>query len=211
MKPAARPLPLLFLVAACCATAAGLADPPLAQLARWRNALRETVAAEPVVAPCPATNPACPRLHALRADACLGEALAARAPLAACPGSRSAPLLDCAAEGYAAALAATAPSAPMLRAGMAQALLCRAELDEPVRAANRAAAAADAAAGAPPGLAALHGARAALLLARVGPAAGRCAEARRARDLAAAAPAEHRARLGADALLHLRTCEAPPR
>ena len=63
----------------------------------------------------------------------------------------------------------------------------------------------------PPELAALHGARAALLLARLGPAPGRCAEARRALDLSAAAPAEHRARIGADALLHLRTCEAPPR
>ncbi len=66
-------------------------------------------------------------------------------------------------------------------------------------------------AGAPPELAALHGARAALVLARVGTAPRRCAAARRALGLSAAAPAEHRARLGADALVHLRTCEAPPR
>jgi hypothetical protein len=211
MRPSARPLLPLVLVAAGCATVAGLADPPLAQLARWRDTPRDSVAAEPVVAPCPAANPACPRLHALRAEACLGEALAARAPQAACPPSRTAPLLDCAADGYAAALSANAPNAPVLRSGMAQALLCRAELDDPTRAATRAATAAEAAAGAPPELAALHGARAALLLARLGPAPRRCAEARRALDLSAAAPVEHSARLSADALLHLRTCEAPPR
>jgi hypothetical protein len=210
---ALRPLPLLVLLAGC-AAAAGLADGPLAQLARWRNAPRAAVAAEPVVAPCPAANPACPRLHARRAEACLAEALASRAPGAACPASRSAPLLDCAAEGYAAALAAGATGAPpALRAGLSQALLCRAELDAPAAAAaSRAAAAVEAAAtGAPPELAALHGARAALLLARIGPAAARCAEARRALALSASAPAEHRARLRADALLHLRTCEAPSR
>ena len=212
MRPATtRPILPLALVVAGCATAAGLADPPLAQLARWRETPRDAIAAEPVVAPCPAANPACPRLHALRAEACLGEALAARAPRAACPPSRTAPLLDCASEAYAAALAANAPSAPTLRAGLAQALLCRAEFDDPARATTRATAAAEAAAGAPPELAALHGARAALLLARLGPAPGRCIEARRALDLSAAAPAEHRARIGADALLHLRTCEAPPR
>jgi hypothetical protein len=213
MRNAARPVVPLLLLAAGCATVAGIADPPLAQLARWRDAApRASIAAEPVVAPCPAANPACPRLHALRAEACLGEALAIRAPGAACPASRSAPLLDCAAESYAAALAAKAPGAPVLRAGLAQALLCRAELDPPAVAATRAVAAAEAAAGvAPPDLAALHGARAALLLARVGPAPGHCAAARRALDLSAAAPAEHRARLGTDALLHLRTCEAPSR
>ncbi len=220
--------PLLFLVAGC-AAAAGLADPPLAQLARWRNAAPDAIAAEPVVAPCPAGNPACRGLHALRAEACLGQALAARAPGAACPASRSAPLLDCAAEGYAAALAASAGTpagastkapagappdaaagAPTLRAGLAQALLCRAELDAPATAAPRAAAAA--AEGAPPDVAALHGTRAALVLARVGPAASqRCAAARRALGLglAAGAPSEHRAGLRADALLHLGPCEAP--
>jgi hypothetical protein len=250
--------PLLFLAAAGCAAATGLADPPLAQLARWRTAGQNAIAAEPVVAPCPAGHPACPRLHALRVGACLGRALAARAPGAACPASRAAPLLDCAAESYAAALAATASESaavpalraanaaasadldalstdgegrvrvradatdaparvgrsadgPALRAGLAQALLCRAELDTPDPAARHAAAAAaEAAAGAPPGLAALHRARAVLLLARVGPAPGRCAAARRALDLAASAPAEHRARLRADAaLLHPRTCEPP--
>ena len=76
MKPAAPLLPLLLLTAAGCAVvgctvAAGLADPPLAQLARWRTAAPETIAAEPVVEPCPASNSACPRLHALRAEACL--------------------------------------------------------------------------------------------------------------------------------------------
>jgi hypothetical protein len=242
LKPAA--FPLLFLAAtAGCTAAAGLADPPLAQLARWRNAAPEAVATEPVAVPCPAANPACPRLHALRAEACLGQALALRAPGAACPPSRAATLLDCATGSYAAALAARfsaatgapAPAAsfpgtpalaamplagagdaasadaPALHAGLAQALLCRAELDEPATAATRAAAAAEAAKGAPPDLAALHGARAALSLARVGPSPLRCAAARRALGLSAAAPPEHRARLGADALLHLRTCDGPAR
>jgi hypothetical protein len=217
VKGAAPLFPLLLL--AGCAVAARLSDPPLAQLARWRSAAPETIAAEPVVAPCPAANPACPRLHALRAEACLGRALATRAPGAACPPSRAAPLLDCAAESYAAALAAPTSSSesaatarPTLRAGLAQALLCRAELDEPARAVAHAAAAADAAEGAAPPLAALHGARAALLLARLGPAEQRCPAARRAHALAATAPAKHRARLGADAALHLlRFCEAPPR
>ncbi|WP_343896394.1 hypothetical protein, partial [Craurococcus roseus] len=59
-------------------------------------------------------------------------------------------------------------------------------------------------------LAALLGARAALLLARVGPAEGRCTAIRRALALSAAAPSEHRARLETDAaLLHPRTCEPP--
>lgn len=207
----ARPLIPVLLTVAGCAAAAGLADPPLAQLARWRSTVPEAIAAEPVVAPCPASNPACSRLHALRAEACLGRALATRTPGAACPASGAAPLLDCAAEGYSGALAAGASDAPAVRAGLAQALLCRAELDEPSTAAARAIAAGEAAIGAKPGLAALHGARAALLLARVRPAAERCAAARRALDLSAAAPAEHCARLGADALLHLRTCEALPR
>jgi hypothetical protein len=235
VKPAAPLFPLLLAAAAAagCAVAAGVADPPLAQLARWRTAGRDAIAAEPIVAPCPDDHPACPRLHALRAEACLGRALADRAPGAACPASRAAPLLDCAAEGYAAALAspgaapptpatlaspsaaaAAAAAAPAaLRAGLAQALLCRAELDAPEpAAARRAAAAAEAAEGAPPALAALHGARAALLLVRVGPVSGRCAAARRALELSAAAPDAHRARLRADAdaaLLHLRTCEPP--
>lgn len=210
MKPAASPL-FLFAAVAGCAVAAGLADPPLAQLARWRSAGPEAIAAEPVVVPCPAGDPACSRLHALRAEACLGRALAARAPGAACPASRAASLLDCAAENYAAALARPeAAGVPALRAGLAQALLCRAELDAPDSAAGRATAAAVAAEGAPPALAALHGARAALLLARVGPAEGRCAAIRRALALSAAVPAEHRARLETDAaLLHPRTCEPP--
>ena len=95
---APAPLVPLLLLAGC--AAAGFADRPLAQLARWRDAGTEAIAAEPVVAPCPAANPACPRLHALRAEACLGRALATRAPGAACPASRAAPLLDCAAEHY---------------------------------------------------------------------------------------------------------------
>jgi len=148
VRAAAAPLPALLLVA-------GLADPLLAQLARWRNAAPGSVAAEPVVPPCPAADPACARLHAPRAKACLGQALAAGVPGAA----------------------------PVLRTGRAQALLCRAELDGPGAVASRAA----------------------------GDLSERCAAARRALGLSAAAPAGHRARRRADALLHLRTCEAPAR
>lgn len=190
--PAAATL-LLPLLLAGCATAAALADPPLAQLARWRGADRARIAAEPVAAPCPAENPACPRLHALRAEACLGEALAARAPGAACPASAAAALLGCAAEHYASALGRERP------AGAARST------------ASAGPAGVEAAENAPPEPSALHGARAALLLARLGPAPRRCHAARRAPALSAAAPAAHRARLRADAILHLRTCEAPPR
>lgn len=208
MRAAAAPLAVLVAVAGC-AFAARLADAPLAQLARWRDAAPEAIAAEPVIAPCPRENPACARLHALRAEACLARALAGRAPGAACPASRATPLLDCAAEGYAAALAADAPDAPALRAGLAQSLLCRAEFGASARAALGAAAAADAARGAPLELAALHGARAALLLARLAAdSSERCAAAQRALGLSSQASAEHRARLRADALLQLRTCEA---
>lgn len=207
MRPAAAAPLLLLAAAAGCATAAGLADPPLAQLARWRATGPEAIAAEPVVAPCPAGNPACPRLHALRAEACLGQALARRAPGAACPASRAAPLLDCAAEGYAAALAAGAAGAPVLRAGQAQALLCRAELDEPAAALLRARAAAEAAAGAPPGLAALHGARAALLLARIGADLSESRTAAgRAGDLSESCKAADRA--GTPSSLRGATCAA---
>lgn len=209
MKPAAPLLPLLLTAAGCavvgCTVAAGLADPPVAQLARWRTAAPETIAAEPVVGPCPRSNPACLRLHVLRAEACLGRALASRAPGAACPASRAAPLLDCATENYSAALAApAAPDAPTLRNGLAQSLLCRAELDPSETATHRALAAAEAARGAPPDLSALHTAHAALLLARIGPAAERRAAASRALDLSKSTPNEHRARLRADAEALLR-------
>lgn len=129
-----RPLLVLPLLAGCTLAASQL-DPPLAQLARWRDATPAAIAAEPVVAPCPAGNPACPRLHARRAEACLSLAMAARAPGATCPGPAERPRLDCAAAGYTAA-----PDAA-LAGNAAQALLCRAELQAPAAALADAAAA----------------------------------------------------------------------
>ena len=198
---------LLFLASllAGCTLAADLADPPLAQLARWRDADRATIAAQPVVTPCPADNPACPRLHALRAEACLSLALEARAPGAACPGPAQAPQLDCAAEGYGAALAAGAEGAAVLQAGLAQALLCRAELDPHAIAAPRAARAAAAARQAPSPRDALYGAWAALIAARPGAGSdpARCRAAREAMTLAHRAGPPMQDRLLADAAMQL--------
>lgn len=207
---------LLFLapLLAGCALAADLTDPPLAQLARWRETNRATIAAQPVVSPCPATNPACPRLHALRAEACLSLALEARAPGAACPGAAQAPHLDCAAEHYAAAVTAGAEGKVVLQAGLAQSLLCRAELDPPAIAATRAVRAAVAARQALPPRDALYGAWAALIAAR--PGAGtdpaRCHAAREAMALARRATPPMQDRLLADAATQLRQipgCEDP--
>jgi len=199
---------LLFLtpLLAGCTLAADLVDPPLAQLARWREADRAAIAAQPVVSPCPTANPACRRLHAMRAEACLSLALEARAPGAACPGPAQATRLDCAAEGYAAALATGAEGASVLQAGLAQSLLCRAELDPPALAASRATRAADAARQAPPPRDALYGAWAALIAARPGAGAdpARCRAAREALALARRATPPMQDRLLADAAMQLR-------
>lgn len=170
-----RAAPLLLALAGCAAVAT-VADPPLAQLDRWRGAAPAAIAAEPVVAPCPRDNPACARLHALRAEACMGLAMGARAPGAACPGSPA--HLACAAEGYAAARAMR--DAPALAAGEAQARLCLAELSAPAAGAAIAAQALAASRAAPPDRAPALAARAALILARPGaaPDAARCAAAR---------------------------------
>lgn len=120
---------LLLLLLTGCAPLAAVLDPPLAQLARWQEnpALAATETVE-----CPDGHPACPQLHARRADACMARAMAARAPQAACPGLSARGELDCAIAAYHAARAAN-PS-PALAAGHAQALICAGYLStEPAR------------------------------------------------------------------------------
>ena len=95
---------LAFPLLAGCAFTAAQVDPPLGQLARWRDAAPAVLAAEPVVTPCPADNPACATLHLVRAEACMGVAMAARAPGATCPTLAEAPHLACAGADYAAAV-----------------------------------------------------------------------------------------------------------
>ncbi len=194
----------LLLLLAGCAPVAALLDPPLAQLARWEQAAPATIAAEPIA--CPAGHPACARLHARRAEACMGLAMAARAPGAACPGTRE--HLPCAAESYAAARAIT-PN-PALAAGEAQARLCLAEFLAPAEAAREVAQAAPAIAAAPPARAPLLGARAALIAARPGAGsdAQRCAATRAGLRVAPAGSREAR-----DLALRLATlpdCGATP-
>ena len=121
-----RPAFLLMSLAGC-APLAMLLDPPLGQLARWRET-PALAAGQPVITPCPDANPACPQLHASRAEACMAAAMAARAPGAACPGSAARPMLDCAAQAYAAARR-TNPH-PAMAAGQAQALICAANLSD---------------------------------------------------------------------------------
>ena len=153
-----RILPILVL--AGCAPLAAAIDPPIAQLARWQRSPPATIAAEPVA--CSEGHEACPRLHLLRAEACMGLAMAARAPGAACPALRD--HLPCAAQSYAAARA-LAPE-PRLAAGEAQARLCLAELSGPTEGALEAARAAPAISAAEGW--GIFGARAALIAARPG-------------------------------------------
>jgi len=122
MRPA-----LLLLSLAGCAPLAMVLDPPLGQLTRWRET-PSLAAEQPVITPCPNANPACPKLHASRAEACMAAAMAARAPGAACPGSAARPMLDCAAQSYAAARRSNPH--PALAAGQAQALICAANLSD---------------------------------------------------------------------------------
>lgn len=191
----------LLLLLAGCAPVAALLDPPLAQLARWEGATPEAIAVEPVA--CPAGHPACARLHTRRAEACMSLAMAARAPGAACPGTRD--HLPCAAEAYAAARALT-PS-PALATGEAQARLCLAEFLAPAEAAQEVARAAPAiAAAGNPRL----GARAALIAARpgAGTEAERCVATRA--GLAVAPPASREARDLALRLATIPACGATP-
>ena len=176
----------ILLLLGGCAPIAALIDPPLAQLSRWEGATLAEIAAEPVA--CPAGHAACGPLHLRRAEACMGLAMAARAPGAACPAARD--HLPCAAQSYAAARA-TAPD-PRLAAGEAQARLCLAELLPPAEGAREAALAATAAAAAPPERRDLLASRAALVAARpgAGTVSQRCAAAQAGLRLAAPASRE---------------------
>jgi hypothetical protein len=188
------------LLAGCAFTAAQL-DPPLGQLARWRGADAALLAAEPVVAPCPADHPACASLHLLRAEACMGLAMAARAPGATCPTLAEAPHLACAGAGYAAAVRLGAQPAALLAGHGAQALLCRAEVQAPAEALSSAGAAMTLAAQAEPGRAAALGAWGATLRARLSAGAARCDAVHQAQALAATLPAEAQGRVLADLAL----------
>lgn len=172
--------PIFILLLAGCAPMAQLIDPPLAQLSRWEGAAPAEIAAEPVA--CPAGHAACAPLHRRRAEACMGLAMTARAPGAACPAMRD--HLPCAAQSYAAARALTPD--PRLAAGEAQARLCLAELLAPTEGAREAALAAPAITAAPADRRPLLAARAALIAARpgAGTTSQRCAAAQAGQRLA---------------------------
>lgn len=132
------------LLAGACQQLGRMVDPDVAQLERYQTARAEgqlrAIADEPVVASCAPDRPACGRLHAIRAEACLTLAMADRAPGAVCPAASSAARDDlaCAAEAYAAAMAATAAGFTAAdevahRRGRVQALYCRAEFDTVAR------------------------------------------------------------------------------
>ncbi|UPY36589.1 hypothetical protein [Sediminicoccus sp. KRV36] len=194
---------LLLLLAGCTPMAAML-DPPLAQLARWEAASAAAIAGEPVA--CPPGHAACARLHARRAEACMGLAMSSRAPGAACPATPQ--HLPCAIEAYATARALTPD--PALAAGEAQARLCLAEWLAPADGLQEVARAAPAIAAAPPQRAPLLAARAALIAARPGaaPDAQRCAATRA--GLGAAPPASREAHDLARRQASIPACGATP-
>lgn len=179
---------LSLLGLGACAPVAAVLDPPLGQLARWETAAPETIATQAVA--CPPGHAACARLHARRAEACMGLAMNARAPGAACPGSPA--HLPCAVEDYAAARALT-PN-PTLAAGEAQARLCLAAFVPPPEAASHARKARAAAIAGPDAGRGLLLARAALILSRpsIGMLSENCAAARA--GLAVAPPTSREAR-----------------
>lgn len=115
----------LILLLAGRAPLATVIDPPLAQLARWRET-PSLAAGQAVTQPCPDDNLACPQLNSRRAEACMARAIAARAPGAACPGSAALGDLGCALDAYAAAR--RSDRNPVLAAGQAQALICAGHL-----------------------------------------------------------------------------------
>lgn len=180
-------IPAVALLLAACEPIGRVLDPDVAQLARYQEAASRgdhaAIADEPVV-PCTAGSPACARLHAIRAEACLLRAMAARAPGAFCPAPTAASDLACADQNYKAALAMaegfTAADRAAHRRGLVQALLCRAESGTVAAGVAPAREALALAAGlAPPEREAMSAA-AALFLARPGAGAdsARCAHAR---------------------------------
>jgi hypothetical protein len=199
-----RPAWLLLLPLTACAPVAAVLDPPLAQLARWEGASDAAIAAEPVA--CPPGHPACARLHARRATACMTLAMADRPPGAACPGTAT--HLDCAAQGYAAARA-LAPH-PALAQGEAQARLCRSAFLPRADATAEATRAHNAAALAPAATRPLLRARAALVLSapHLGISSESCGTARM--GLAEAPPGSPEARDLATRVATLPGCGAAP-
>lgn len=191
MRPLAAFAAAMLLLGGC-QQVGRLADPDVAQLERYQAARSEgrlqEIADEPVVA-CTLDRPACGRLHAIRAEACLGLAMADRAAGATCPAASSAARDDlaCAADAYAQAMAATGAgftAADQLahRRGRVQALYCRAELDTPSRGAAFAREALTLSGPLPPPERDTLGGSAALFLARPGTGADaqRCEHAREA-------------------------------
>lgn len=84
---------------------------PIAQLDRYQKAEAagqyKDIVADSLSGDCTgggSASDACPKLHAIRARACLTLAHQAAAPNAACPGSGARDLLACAAENYGAVL-----------------------------------------------------------------------------------------------------------
>lgn len=194
-----RALLALLVLLAACQPLGRVLDPEVAQLERyrtWRAAgnLR-AIADEPVVETCATDSAPCARLQAMRAEACLALAMAARAPGAACPAATPQARADlaCARAGFAAAMASASAgfsSADALahRQGRAQAAYCGAELETVPSGVALAREALSLSAGLPPAGRAAIGGSAALYLAR--PGAGvdalRCERAREAARLAEA-------------------------
>lgn len=192
-----RAIAAAALLLAGCQQVGRVLDPDVAQLERFDAARKEgrlrDIANEPVVSSCTPEKQACGRLHAIRAEACLGLAMADRASGVACPAATSQARDDlaCAATEYAAAMRATASgfsAADQLahRQGRAQALYCRAELDTVASGVPFAREAAQVAEGLPPPRRQAIGGSAALFLARPGAGADavRCERAREAARLA---------------------------
>lgn len=196
--PAAMLLAALALLAGCQQLGRVL-DPDVAQLERYqeRRAAGDFrgIVAEPVVAACAADSPACARLQAIRAEACLALAMASRAPGAACPAAtgEARAHLACAQAGFAAAMASRAErfsraALEAHRQGRAHAAYCSAELETVTAGVALAREALSLSAGLAPTRRAVIGGAAALYLARPGAGADavRCARAREASALAEA-------------------------
>jgi hypothetical protein len=124
---------LCFAAQACllgCGT-----DPTLERLLQWQEQDKLTaIAAEPVPPGCastPFTSRACPRIHAIRAHACLALANRETDPHAACPPLHSASArqaLQCAVDSYAIAVPPQETQSADLRQNRARAFYCGARL-----------------------------------------------------------------------------------
>ena len=109
--PNPRLLPFVVLAFAMAGCVENVIPGPVAQLARYQKAEAEgrpaDIVSDALSSDCTggaARSDACPKLHAVRARACLNVARAQTAAQAACPGPASRELLTCAAENYGAVL-----------------------------------------------------------------------------------------------------------